>query len=138
MRKLSPKEIKQREERKAYMRSLYESGMTYEEIGETLGVSQQRVYQMIGGEYKNHFRRVSEKSCVFVGLRNWLNDNKVNVSDLVRRIYGEFYAESHKRLASKLRGRTEFKKAEIDKLLEITGLTYEEAFGGAEAKRDGE
>lgn len=121
-------EKKKREERKAYMIELHKSGMTYDEIGAIVGLSRQRVYQLIGGADKKLFRHIGADRCVYVGIRNWLNENKISINELTRRVYGCFHTENRNRLSSILRGYEAVTKCQIDKLLKATGLSYECAF----------
>lgn len=121
-------EKKKREERKAYMINLYNSGMTYDEVAKIVGLSRQRVYQLIGRADTKLFRHIDADRCVYVGIRDWLNENKVSVSELTRRMYGNFHTENQNRVSSMLRGSEKITKYQIDKILKATGLTYENAF----------
>ena len=122
-------EIQEREERKKQMIRLYQGGMTYRQIAAEFGISHQRVVQIIGNSKENLFRAVSKKRCVYSGLRKWLNDNKVSVCELTRRLYGNACGENLNRTRGRLKGNVELTKTYIDKLLKITGLTYEEMVG---------
>lgn len=128
MRRQTIEEIQTREDRKAYMVGLHKGGMTLREIAKTVGISPQRVSQIIGGEDKRLFKGFTEERCIFVGLREWLNENKVSVNELCRRIYGNAHAKSSAKLARELRGEWVMNKRKIDSILKITGLTYEKAF----------
>ena len=57
-----------------------------------------------------------------------MNDNRVGIAPLTRKIYGNAGTESQNRISAYLKGYNELRKEMIDKLLAITGLTYEEAF----------
>ena len=120
-------EIQARENRKREMEKLYESGMTHAEIGREFGISRQRVFQLIGGKTRHHYRIITKELCVYDGLRDWLNENRVSIGELTRRIYGEAHAVARKRISDKLGGAI-ITKTYIDKILKVTGLTYEEAF----------
>ena len=117
-----------RDERLEYMKLLYSEGFTYDEIGKKVGVSKQRVFQLIGKNNPNLFKPVTEKVCAFPALRNWMNSNKVNVSELTRRMYGQCAPASHSRVKAKINGTVEMKKSFIDKILTITQLSYEQIF----------
>ena len=122
-------EKKRIEERKKYMQELYDSGMTLKEIGKKVGISSQRVSQIIGGQRRVRFRYHTANKVVYSGLRKWMNENKVSVNELTRRLYGNSDPESVRRTRDKLWGKHEFTKTYIDKILKITGQTYEEIFG---------
>ena len=132
MRRFVLEEFQAIEQRKKDMRKLRESGVTYAEIANKYGISKQRVYQLIGGKDEKLFKPITTERCVYGGLRKWMNDNKVCVSELTRKIYGNYAPNSYERVKERLNGKCQFTKTYIDKILEITGLTYEEAFGGAD------
>jgi transcriptional regulator with XRE-family HTH domain len=114
-----------------------ENGLTYEEIGKKYGVSRQRVAQCCGKFQPTRFTFVTEKGCSFVNLRKWLNSQKMTTAELLKRLGLEAHKYNYQRLYCTLSGRRELKKSEIDKLIALTGLTYEQLFaedekGGAE------
>jgi hypothetical protein len=115
-------------ERNTAMAKMRRDGHTYAEIAEEFGVSKQRVYQLIGQGDKRYFHTVSEKRCIWKGIREWMNDNRIGVSPLVRKMYGNANPTSQNRISGYLAGEIELRKEMIDILLDITGLTYEEAF----------
>ena len=102
-----------------YLR-LREKGMTYEEIGELFGVSKQCVYETIHRGTDN-FHKASVLKVKYVGLRNWMLDNRVNIGELEKRVGGQ-------RLHTALKVNGNPRKDTIDKILAATGLTYEECF----------
>ena len=109
-------------------RALREKGLTYAEIAKELGISRQAVAQVLSKEQKSHFRPWTSDRCPYVGLRNWLNENQIVMAELLRRLGFAPESEMYYRYRDYLSGRTELRKHTIDKLLEITGLAYEEAF----------
>jgi hypothetical protein len=56
-------------------------------------------------------------------LRAWMGANKVSGRELAR-----LMGRSYETIRVKLRGQTEWTLPEIEKLLEVTGLTFEELF----------
>lgn len=106
---------------------MFEQGMTYAEIGKAEGISRQRVFQIIGGIQRSHFRKLTEKECVYVGIRNWLNENRMSRAKLVMEIYGFYHPERVSMVNNALRG-CDTRKRIIDAILRVTGLTYEQAF----------
>lgn len=114
-------------DRQIQMLKMRKQGMTFAEIGNQMGVSRQRVYQMIGHISEAHFRPLTKKDCVYVGIRNWMNNNKVCKTEFIRRIYNRAEAQTVVRYSRIFRG-AECLKSTVDKILLVTGLTYEEAF----------
>ena len=119
-------EIQKREERKKRWRSLHEQGFTYQDIAKMEGVSRQRVYQVIGGE-RGYFRGITKEECVYDGVRDWMNENKISKAKFIRKIYGYYACYLMPKLSNVLKG-ANTRKNMIDNILTATGLTYEEAF----------
>lgn len=107
-------------------------GMTYQEIAAKYGVSYQAVAQAAGRHSPGHFRVFTTKSCIYIGLRNWLNDNKVSRAELMRRMNVSIGGKTTDRIGRILRGDTRPNKDDIDLLIQITGLTYEVLFSEEE------
>lgn len=118
--------------KKEKMVELRKQGMTYQEIADIFGCSRSYVGSLLGKSEECKFRPLTSKDCIYVGIRNWMNENKVSKSEFCRMIYGYAYPGSIKRYSSIFRGHG-CSKHTIDMLLTVTGLTYEEAF-----KVDGE
>lgn len=106
---------------------LREQGLTYQEIGEKVGLSRQRIFQLIGGDRKTKVC-VKPHQCMYDAIRLWMNNNNVSMNALTRMLYGNFNTDSAQRTRNRLNGTCEPTKTFIDKVLEITNLTYEEAF----------
>ena len=60
--------------------------MTYQEIADKYGVSRQVVGQACGKANPCRFRFWKDTACIYPNVRNWLNDNKISKSELVRRL----------------------------------------------------
>lgn len=108
--------------------ALRNEGKTYQEIGEIMGISKQRVHHLIGQENIHLFREITPEKCAFVGLRDWMNSNKVCVAELTRRLYGHSNPNQQKYVRERIANKSNFQKDFIDKVLQLTGLTYESAF----------
>jgi hypothetical protein len=114
-------------DRKEQMREMLSQGMTYEEIGREFGISRQRVYQLIGNADTRKFQYFSSERCVYDGLRKYLNENRISTYELARRCFNSSHPKRHELLSGALKGSNTTKHT-IDKILAVTGLTYEEAF----------
>ena len=101
------------------IRKMRDAGLTYESIGEILGVSRQAVHQ--AAHAGNGFRESTVNKVRYIGLRKWMMDNGVSISELERRC-------GSRRLSYSLTRDCEPKKKTIDAILRVTGLTYEECF----------
>jgi hypothetical protein len=115
-------------EKRSEMENLRELGYTYQQIGEMYGVSKQRVYQIIGKSNEKYFRYKDENSVVFVGLRDWMNENKVSINALCRKIYRNAHPVLVSKVINWLNGKNDIKLSVVKKILEVTGLTFEQAF----------
>jgi hypothetical protein len=120
----------EKQERIDRMVELYMQGKTYRQIGEIMGLSRQMVFNYIGGDSRvRYFKMLTPEMVVYTGLREWMNTNKVNRAEFTRLLHnGVFYAANYNRCKRILCGEAIPTKSTIDKMLTITGLTYEEMF----------
>lgn len=112
-----------------------EKGLTYAEIARKYGISQQAVCQACGKFSQGHFKPYTEEEVVYPNLRRWLNENRMTRSEFIRRLDRVIGGHAHDALSRWFRGVNDPQKKTIDKMLEITGLTYEELFSPVETKR---
>lgn len=101
--------------------ALREKGLTYEEIGDIFGISKQAVHEALN-KPRDGFRETTVRRVKYVGLRNWMLNNRVSLAELERRCGDSC------RMRRSLVGPYEPSKRNIDAILKITGLTYEECF----------
>lgn len=118
----------ERNERKEWMLELFESGFTYKEIGEIAGISKQRVFQIIGKANGRRFRTITKEQCVFDGLRRYLNDNRISLVALTREMYGELNGSYYQIKDAFKSNKACLTMPKINRILSVTGLTYEQAF----------
>ena len=109
------------------IREMRESGYTFEAIGRALGISKQRVYQILRrskSAQKRAFNRNRPVS-VYVNLEAWAKEHNCSWSELANRcgLHTELF---YRNFVHGLTGNPT--KRSIDRLLEITGLTYEQLF----------
>ena len=114
-------------ERAAMMCKLNEEGKSYKEIAAIYGISKQRVYQILRKGDKRYFRHISKRLVKYTGLRNWMNTNKISFNELVTRVFEYYHSEHYRRLFDRLRS-GHLPMPLIKKILEVTGLTFEECF----------
>lgn len=106
-------------------------GKTYREIGEHFGVTYERVRQVLAHiePQPRYFNAVQEKACVYPRLRDWMNRNMVSPYRLAAMMGYKSIPAAYTRLKERLAGRSEFRMRDIMGILEVTGMTFEEAFG---------
>ena len=92
---------------------------TYKEIGEMFGVSRQAVWSCISRYMSDDKVNIREKSVVYPGLRNWMEENRVKVADLEKAV-GRPIREGLKK--------GNLGQEEIGAIINITGLTFKELF----------
>lgn len=96
-------------------------GIPYRVIAEQFGISRQRAQQIAAREPMDikrfHIKAVAK--IPYVGLRTWMINNRVSTSELSRRCGVE-------RLP--LSGQYKLKTSTANKILQATGLTFEECF----------
>ena len=121
----------------ALFESLRAEGMTYKQIAERCGCSYQNVMQMMAKYKASQFRALTKERCIWDGLRNWLNENKMSNSELIRKRYGRNHVgQVAETLRRQMKGERQLKKDDIDFFRELTGLTYEELFCSNEKAGD--
>ena len=105
-----------------------DKGLSYNEIAEKYKVSKQAVAQACGRHQPARFTPVNEKNCPYVGLREWINSNKVTLKELTRRLDIEAFPVNTARVRNFISGTKNPRKPFIDKLISVTGLSYERLF----------
>ena len=115
--------------KKEQIQLMRSKGATYREIAQAIGCSYQYVAQILGKHDETKFRPLGEKDCVYPGLRKWLNTNKCSRRELYRKMYGyNMIGNSNVTFLDRLHGRVPFRMDEINLIISITGLTYEQLF----------
>lgn len=94
-------------------------GYTYKKIGDEFGVSKQYVFQKIGGD-----RKVICANIMYPNLKIWMENNRYTIRSLGSKIG----ITQYDLIRRKLIGKREFNKSEIDAILRVTGMSYEECF----------
>lgn len=108
------------------MREKLESGMTLQEVGEELGITRQRVAQLVGSI--REMREYTKTYSVYYGIDSWMKFNRVTYARFARMLGYAPSASNQRNLARRLMGKVDVSKSWIDAVLKLTGLTYEEAF----------
>ncbi len=108
------------------VKNLRDVGLTYQAISDVLGISRQRAEQILHNGVSN---RVSlGKKIIYPNLLNWSIDNKCNRDEFLRRMGFAVNAGNKQKLHRVLNGDILPRKDYIDKMLQVTGLSYEKMF----------
>ena len=108
-------------------------GSTLQSIADTFGVSKERIRQILPGEGKSWSDDAVLSRCAYPGIARWLFENRLNYSE-----FGGLIGFSQATISRWMNGVNKLNKPAIDKILEVTGLTYEQAFGEPEAPQSDE
>lgn len=103
-------------------------GYTFKEIGEVFGVSRQYIEKML--KQKNN--KSAPEKVIYKGLRKFLIDEGLVLYELQDLIYPEkekkYKTQISPTFSRKLKGESEFTISDIERILKVTGMTYEECF----------
>ena len=104
-------------------------GATYQEIADKYGITKQRVEGILKMREpsKKHSNKKYEK-CIYKGLREWLQQNNYKLNDLQNLISKNKQSQAGNSLRMKLCGEREFRLSDINKIINLTGMTFEELF----------
>ena len=105
-------------------------GATYEEIGAHFGVSRQRIHTLLGGDFKKNAQLYTKIK--YKGLKRWFRETNTTFSGFARMIGAKNTAAYIRKIQNWLteggeKDRT-FTIDQIKKMLEVTGMTFEELF----------
>jgi transcriptional regulator with XRE-family HTH domain len=111
--------------KKELYKAARDAGETYDAIAKRFGVSRQAVWSNLNGKRKP-WQDITLAECIYPNLRGWMNDNRVSVPELAERVTGD--RDSGANVRKWIAGSANPNKKNIDKMLSVTGLTYEEMF----------
>ena len=103
-----------------------EAGETYAQIAKRYGVSSQAVAAACARGQSGRFRAWTKEQCIYPNLRQWLNENQIGMTGLLCRLDILPTDSARGRYESYLKGRTYPQKKNIDRMLQVTGMTYEQ------------
>lgn len=114
------------------------NGATLEEVANEFGCSKQNIQQ----EFKKIYESLTSNKCqkisrvIYKGIANWLLDNGKSVSSLAAMVYDNYSPRKGTWFFEKMRGERVLNIQEIKKILEVTGMTFEECFEEREVEND--
>lgn len=95
-------------------------GETLQSIADKFGVSRQHIDRAIRGILSDSGKYKKRK---YKNITNWLQKNEMTSNELAKLLY--ITANS---VSNKLNGKSDFTLWEVKKIIEITGMSFEEAF----------
>lgn len=109
---------------KAECYRLRQEGATLQWLGDRYNLSRERIRQIME-KHEEKLMGLSDrlKNCVFPEIRKWMIMNDATFTSMAKAC-----GVSMETMRNGLTGRTEMGKDTIDHILDVTGLTYEEAF----------
>lgn len=112
-------------------KKMRQEGKTYQQIGDTFGISKQRACIICGMDIndKPYFHIWTKDRCIFHSLRDWFNIHRFSTKDILEQIGLPVSSSNRIHLRRILNGDVTMKKDDIDRLIALTGMTYEELFG---------
>lgn len=115
------------------VRRLLVDGYTVKEIAEKLGVSKARIYQITYSKLLSSFKEITPKMNIYPNWRRWMNENSVSIPLFCELMGLDRNSSNYNNVYGWMRGRCYPTKKNIDRILETTGLTYEQLFYQEEA-----
>lgn len=110
------------------VRRLLLEGYTVKEIAEKLGVSRARIYQITYSRMLNSFREITPEMNIYPNWRKWMNENSISIRLFCELMGLDLSSTNYNNVYGWMRGRCYPTKKNIDRILEATGLTYEQLF----------
>jgi transcriptional regulator with XRE-family HTH domain len=110
------------------VRRLLLEGYTVKEIAEKLGVSKARIYQITYSKLLRSFKEITPEMNIYPNWRNWMNENSVSIRLFCELMGLDLSSTNYNNVYGWMRGRCYPTKKNIDRILEATGLTYEQLF----------
>ena len=105
-----------------------EENMTYEEIAKTMGISKAYVALLLKDTVKkSNFHRWTYDSTPYPVLTQWMNEHQMSKMDLALKL-GYSPSSNSQYIVYRRIKEGRLVKADIDKLLTITGLPYDVLF----------
>lgn len=101
-------------------------GCTYQEIADKFGVTRQYIQQSIPSEPNNPRRSkplLLSKKCIYKGLSKFIEENRIS-SSTIADIIQVCRVSAYQRIV----GERNFNISDVYKLLDYTGMTFEECF----------
>lgn len=114
------------------------NGATLREIANEFGCSKQNIQKEFQKIYDsmtaNRYQKISR--VIYKGVANWLLYNGKSVSSLAAMVYDNYSPRKGTNFFEKMRGERVLTIQEVKKILEVTGMTFEECFEEREVENE--
>lgn len=116
-------------EQKIEMFSMRLDGCTLQEIGNKFGISRERVRKILEStvQKESQMKKAREK-VIYPNIAKWMGKNQISMGDFAGLIGLAESPGNQLRLSRKLQGGIGLRIVDIKKILNVTGMTFEEAF----------
>lgn len=98
-------------------------GLSIQEIADHLGVTKEYIRKITPNIKGRSVSLAKLDTYIYPNISRWMVGNCVSTNKLSKMI-----GVTHVTVSNNLLGKTDLPKKTIDKILEVTGMTYEEAF----------
>lgn len=118
-------------EEKILAYSMRADGDTLQSIADWFGVSREYIRKIVGGAHTGRSYVSHTIDCIYPNIRKWMVDNGLNYNS-----FSSLLSMNQNSTQRFLVGEGGAYKSTIDKILEVTGMTYEVAFALDTAEGD--
>lgn len=117
------------EEQKSEMYRMRLNGCTYKEIAEKFGCSSQYIHQIIPDTNRNiALSHQLADVCAYKGLSEYIEENNLTLLELTKTLRPTYKGYNGSHVKGWISGKRNFGISDIRKILELTGMTFEECF----------
>lgn len=107
------------------------NGATYEEVGRKYMLSTETIRKMFSNILDRGTRRHSRVECIYQGLGEWCEKNGYTAHSFEKKL-----GVGNGVMRKAFRGESYLRMDNIDKILDLTGMTYEECFAKRKAPEE--
>lgn len=104
-------------------------GMSYQEIADRFGVSRQAINALFQDGKRADQKPKNTHLIKYIGIKKYLETNRISIGK-----FSNMCKVDNTTMWRNITGQTDMLKRNIDKILCVTGMTYEEAFKEDEAR----